>query len=89
MLFLLFRYAFFSVVNLLMFLIPMILAVMFLPETVVANDTFNVIYGLVFIAFIGLVGFVVHHQVPDNAGFIQGWKMALLSIKMHLTFGRS
>ena len=85
MLFLLFRYAFFSVVNLVLFLIPMILAVMFLPEAVVAN----VIYGLVFIAFIGLVGFVVHHQVPDNAGFIQGWKMALLSIKMHLTFGRS
>jgi len=42
------------------------------------------VYGIVFISFLVLTGFVVNHQITPKVGFIEGWKLGFLSIKMYI-----
>jgi hypothetical protein len=79
-----FKYIFFSIINVVLFLLASFALMALLPETVVNGDTFELVYGLVFISFLVLTGFVVNHQITPKVGFIEGWKLGFLSVKMYI-----
>jgi hypothetical protein len=79
-----FKYFIFTIINFILFMIPSVILIMVLPSSIVNGDTFELIYGMVFVSFLVLDGYVVQYQISPNVGFFQGWKLGCLSLKMYI-----
>ena len=79
-----FKYFLFIIVNFILFMIPSVILMMILPTSIVNGETFELVYGMVFLAFLALDGYVVQYQISPSIGFFQGWKLGFLSLKMYI-----
>ena len=81
-----FSYSFFWTINILLFILcaaPIAIALFSLPN-IISSSTADIILGVYMLAALGINHFMVLHQINPDVGYLKGWKLGFLSIKMYL-----
>jgi hypothetical protein len=78
------KYILFLFINLVLFVIPNMILVAYIPDEYLSSDILNGILGMSFLIYIVLIQNTIKYQVDSAIGYRKGWALGVSDLKQYL-----
>lgn len=78
------KYILFLFINLVLFVIPNMILVAYIPDEYLSSDILNGILGMSFLIYIILIQNTIKYQVDSAIGYRKGWALGVSDLKQYL-----